>query len=165
MAHTRTGDGFATHLDGTAAALAVLEKRVGRRVNAVRRMRYVHRGAVVDDHGVLELNFSDQVTLCLDAGHDGEKLAVRHGSWIDPFVEPLCEENREVVRTSGKWTAFDIAEDDELWQIVGRTLEGVEPIWGYAHKLVGVRLDVGASTLVARAVADELWLTWEPVGG
>lgn len=149
------------HSDGTAEALALIEKCVGRHVTAVRRVRYVHRGAVLEEHGIVEFTFDDGQVRCLDAGHDGERLTVRDGRWVDPFAEPLSDENREFVRVSGKWTAFEIDERDELWQVVGEVLEDVEPLWQFGHTLVGVGLTFGRLSLVAKVVADTLRLTWE----
>ncbi|WP_446663586.1 hypothetical protein [Flexivirga sp. B27] len=146
--------------DGTATALAVVDECVGQRVSAMRRVRYMYQGAVFSEHGILELSFGRRTSLWMDSGHDGEKLRVCRGRWIDPFAEPLSAENREFVRTSGKWTAFDIDAEDDLGQLIGRSLDRVEPMWMFMGKLVGVRLTFGPSTVVVLSEADELHVTW-----
>lgn len=81
---------------------------IGSRITRVRRVQYVYRGVPDTDFGPFELTFGARVVL-LDNASDGEELRVRTEPWEDPFVEPLSEENRAFVETSGKWTAFDVS--------------------------------------------------------
>lgn len=136
--------------------LTILETCVGRRLTGMRRVRYIHHGSVYSDRGILELSFEAAEPVLVDAGADGETLAVRRGPWVDPFAEPLSEVNREFVERSGKWTAFVIGRGDKLGRIIGRTLDHVEPQSNWTGQICGARLFFGPLMLVAMVGVDEL---------
>lgn len=145
--------------DATVNAESLLKGCVGRTVMAARRIRYVYRGSIRNEHGTLELTFEDGSSICLDAGGDGETLAVTQGPWIDPFAEPLSEVNREFVDRSGKWSAFELSASEMLGQIIGQSVVEVDPRRGFMDKLVGIRFGLVSADLVAIAEADELHVT------
>lgn len=133
-----------------------LEPLVGRVVVGVRRVLYVLRGRNTSAAGPIELTFADGSAVVLDAGSDGEALAVSTERWIDPFVPPLSAENQRYVEASGKWTAFDVSDQEPWAALVGATVDSVEPILTSRDKLIGASIRVGAAVLRAKVEADEL---------
>jgi hypothetical protein len=104
----------------------------------------------------LELTFDDATALLLDGGSDGESLTADQEAWIDPFQEPLSEENEKFVRESGKWTAFDVSDRLPYRRFVGSQLRSVQPITQQSGKLVGARLVFDVGMISVRVSADEL---------
>src|SRR5262245_5812635 len=78
----------------------------GRRIASVARILYEHRGSIESPEGPLELRLDDGSTLLLDAEANGERLRVREGPWVDPFL-PLTDENRSYVEHHGKWSRVE----------------------------------------------------------
>lgn len=136
--------------------LPALEQLVGRVVVGVRRVLYVLRGLNTSTAGPIELTFAGGSAVVLDAGSDGEALAVSTRRWIDPFAPPLSPENQRYVETSGKWTAFDVSDQEPYAALVGATVDSVEPILTSRGKLIGASIRAGATVLRAKVEADEL---------
>ena len=128
----------------------------GRIISHVRRVHYVTPDGAISDDGPIELSVIDYATLPLGVGPDGESLKVDSTSWVDPFREPLSSENREFVASAGKWTVFDVTEDEPTFRFIGQTVLSVTPITNPAGKLTGVRLSTSIGEIVAQVDADEL---------
>jgi hypothetical protein len=133
--------------------LSSLEGRVACRI---RRIRYVVRGEVMPDTGPIEFSFTDGSIVLLDAGPDGEALAVRAAAWIDHFAEPLSIENRQFVEQSGKWTAFDVSAQKPYSRLIGEQIGQVIPIRTLENKIKGVALTTRESTVRVEIEADEV---------
>jgi hypothetical protein len=92
----------------------------------------------------------------LDAGPDGESLAIRRSRWKDPFAEPLSLENRAFVERSGKWTAFDVSNDPLYRELVGQAVSSVEPLLTQTGKVKGATLFTSGGALRSEVEADDL---------
>lgn len=139
-------------------AVRSLTDVIGSRITRVRRVHYVYRGVPDTDFGPLELTFGDRVVL-LDNASDGEELRIRTEPWEDPFVEPLSEEDRAFVETSGKWTVFDVSTAGAFASFTGDVLTSVEPVLAGTGKVTGMILRTSGGGVVRVDVeADELFL-------
>jgi hypothetical protein len=136
----------------TLARLAALRDRT---VNRIRRIRYLAGGQVTTENGPIELTLADGHAVWLDAGPDGEALAVEAGAWPDPFAPPLSPENEEFVARSGKWTAFDVSGDPPYERLVGSRVTAVAPV-RTDGKVTGSRIVTTAGSLYIEVAGDEL---------
>jgi hypothetical protein len=142
-------------MSGSAPAKALTDT-VGKVIVGIRRIRYVVSGNIVSTSGPIELVFRDGSAVTLDAGPDGEALAVSDSRWKDPFEEPLSRENRSFVEQSGKWTAFDVSTEPPYREIIGQTVERVKPLLTPAGKVKGATLFTSAGGLRSEVEADDL---------
>lgn len=94
--------------------------------------------------------------MVLDACGDGESLSVTAGTWSDPFEEPLSEENRAYVEKSGKWTVFEVSDNDPLRRVIGGRVVRVDEIKNPWQKVVGAQIRVGDTTVKVIVDSDEL---------
>jgi hypothetical protein len=102
---------------------------VGRRVIGLRRILYLGPDGVRNDEdGALEISTDDGASVVLDGSADGSSLRWTTGRWLDPFAEPLSDENRRFVESSGKWVAVDVAEWDGYDRLIGQPISAVVPI-------------------------------------
>jgi hypothetical protein len=90
--------------------VSLLSAAVGRTIVAIRRTLYVKPNGAVDDRGPIQVSFDDGRILLFEVGRLGEELAIETGPWIDPFAEPLTDENRSYVQLVGKWTDFEVSK-------------------------------------------------------
>lgn len=128
----------------------------GKKIAAVRRVWYVLRTDVRDSVGAIEFAFADGSAVVLDAGPDGEALAVSAGRWVDHFAPPLSPENERYVEASGKWTAFDVSDQAPYSDLVGVIVEYVEPHLNPEGKLIGATIHAGTSVVRAEVAGDEI---------
>jgi hypothetical protein len=136
-------------------AIRLLEGHLGSSVSRIRRLLYVRKGDVNEKAGPLELAFDDASVFLLDGGSDGESLTADQGAWIDPFQDPLSEDNKRFVLESGKWTAFDVSDRPPYSRFIGSELRSVQPITQPSGKVVGARLVFATGTISVRVSADE----------
>jgi hypothetical protein len=129
---------------------------VGRRVDRVRRVFYVHAGHADIGDGPLEVGFSDGSVRLYGAAGNGEALRVDDEAWVDPFAEPLDDVNRDYVRDVGKWTAFDLSDEEPYSQICGSTVTSVKEIAIPGPVVIGVVIHTTGGRLQAKVNADEL---------
>lgn len=140
--------------------LEVLDAVVGSEAKSVQRVRYVFRGKVDSENGPIQFRFDSNEVRCFDAGPDGEALAVATSPWADPFNEPLSEENRRFIDSSGKWAEFDVSTEAPYSASIGRQLVAHAPIRTADGKLVGLVLDFGGGSITLETHgADELFVT------
>lgn len=128
----------------------------GRTICRIRRIRYVLRGEVISSDGPMEFSFTDDFIVLLDAGPDGEALAVKAAAWTDHFAEPLSNDNREFVEQSGKWTAFDVSAQEPYLRLVGEPIQQVVPVRTPENKISGVALTTPAATLRVETQGDQV---------
>ncbi|GAA0978215.1 hypothetical protein GCM10009555_040790 [Acrocarpospora macrocephala] len=134
---------------------------VGKRLIQVRRAFYEFEGTVERDEGLIELSFSDGVSVRFDVGADGESLATREGPWVDPFAPPHSIENEEYIRTHGKYSAFDVSVEDPYREMIGREVSGVHSvIEQMGHKCSGIVIEFGDLRLLIEVVADGLYVSY-----
>lgn len=122
----------------------------------IRRILYVFRGEVASCAGPIEFGFTDDSVVLLDAGPDGEAMAVKAAAWTDHFAEPLSRENREFVEKSGKWTAFDVSSQNPYSRFIGERIRQVTLIRTPENKIIGVTLATLRSTLRVEIQGDEV---------
>jgi hypothetical protein len=134
----------------------MLRDTTGKTVTGIRRVRYVRGGDVSDDTGPLELEFQDGTSIIVDAGADGEKLTLTPGPWVDPFREPLSEENRRFVESSGKWTLCELTPQDPLRRAIGHQVARVDELRNLADSVVGAHIQLDNLVLQLAADSDEL---------
>lgn len=130
--------------------------RIGRRVIAVARVRYVVEEIVTSDAGPIELIFEDGTTVSIDAGPNGTSLKIRDEPWVDPFAGELSPENEEFVKRAGKWTRFDVSNEEPYAGLVGERLLVVSPVLLPSGITVGVDLEMGNRRLHAEVGGDDL---------
>lgn len=125
----------------------------------VRRICYVRPDGSFDlGEGPIEFTFDEDRTIRLESGADGESLRVWVGRWIDPFGEPMTEENRRFVEQSGKWTAFEVSHEDPYRRLVGQKVRDLTLLLR-SNKVVGVEVILDAALVRAEVHADELMVT------
>jgi len=129
---------------------------IGKMLIGIRRIVYVRQEVVTDSGGPLELTFDDQTSIVFDAAGDGESLAVSSGTWIDPFAEPLSEENRTFIESSGKWTAFSVQAGDPLGRVLGNKILRIDDINNSSEKVVGIQIQAGNMVIQATVDSDAL---------
>ena len=125
---------------------------VGKTLIGIRRIAYVHHGVVTDNGGPLELTFCDQTSIVFDAAGDGESLVVSSGAWIDPFAEPISQENRTFIENSGKWTAFNVQADDSFGRVLGNQILQINNINNSSEKTIGIQIQIG--DMVIQVIVD-----------
>ena len=129
-------------------------------VASIRRLHYVYLDRIDRRKGPIEFAFRDGRVLRLDAGPDGEALAVFTVPWVDPFRSPLSPENAEFVAQSGKWEAFDVSADYPSSDLILSPVTEFVPIRTPRGKLVGVVVVTPAGSLkIETHGADEIWVT------
>jgi hypothetical protein len=126
-------------------------------IASIRRLHHVYLDAIDRGKGPIEFTFSDGRVLRLDAGPDGEALAIFTRPWVDPFQSP---ENAEFVARSGKWTEFDVSADSPYSGLILSPVTDFVPIRSPSGKLVGVVVVTLAGSLkIETHGADEIWVT------
>lgn len=138
----------------------VLELVIGHTVARVGQILYEYNGVTNHSDCMLQLTMENGATILLSGGSDGASLRVSDEPWIDYFAEPLSEENREFVRTSGKWTCFDVSGQEHMAKLVGATLHAARPICDGANNIRGVQLEVDTIYLNYVVEGDEGFLIW-----
>jgi hypothetical protein len=134
----------------------LLSSLQGRVVKQIRKVRYTLRGKVTSDAGPIEITFTDDSIVLLDAGPDGEALAVKLTAWVDYFAEPLSIENRRFVEQSGKWAAFDVSDQEPYSRFIKERVGQVIPIRTVENKIKGVTLATAQCSFRVEIEADEV---------
>ncbi|MCA2210896.1 MULTISPECIES: hypothetical protein [Nocardia] len=129
---------------------------------AVRRMFYVLGDEVDRSEGPIEFTFHNGATLLLDSGVDGSELRIRSAPWRDPF-EPLVDPvNIEYVAESGKYTAFDVTDEEPYSAFTGRRVDAVSVVPLPDGRPRAATLYLGEAVVKAETVADEVIVTLVP---
>jgi len=128
-------------------------------IKRIRRVLYVGPDGTVSPRGPVELSFADGTTLLLDSGPDGEALKADTATWVDPFKEPLTEDNRRFISKSGKWTAFDVTEEELFSRLIEQTILQVLLVTTMEGKITGVMFQSSGGRLHAQVEGDELALS------
>jgi hypothetical protein len=135
-----------------------LASYVGDTVSRVSRLRYRVGDQVVSaaNEGSVELTFSSGATLFCESGPDGETLRTQDTPWVDPFAGPMSPENEEYVRTSGKWSRYDVSAEQPFADLLGRQVTDIATVTGTSGKRYGLVLNVSGHLLALYVNADEL---------
>jgi hypothetical protein len=137
---------------------------VGKRITHVARVLYEYRGEVDPGDGALELGLDGQ-TLLLDGESDGERLRVSEQPWVDPFEEPLSEENRRFVETHGKWRRVDCSRSDVYSGLLGQVITDACALNNKFGTLAGLRISVPTAGIWFVVDGDESHVYWaQPIG-
>jgi len=131
---------------------------VGDTVSRVSRLRYQVGDDIVSgaNEGAVEITFGNGGTLFCESGPDGDTIRTQDTPWVDPFAGPLSPENEEYVRTSGKWTRYDVSGEKPFADLIGRRVADIAPVTGTTGKRYGLVLNVSGYLLALYANADEL---------
>jgi hypothetical protein len=133
-----------------------VDELVGKTIRRVRRVHYVDPSGEPDiGSGFIELSSDDGFVALFDSGADGESIRGEAREWVDPFTEPLTDENREFVRRHGKWTVFDRSGAAGYAQVVGNTVVAVH-LTHAAEKVVGLDIMLDRCFVSLEVRADEL---------
>jgi len=93
-----------------------------------KRLSYVYKGERCPPEGDLELVFEGGRILLLEGAGDGTTLRLQSDGWEDPFREPLSPEQRAYVDEYGKWTLFNVSDNEPYSAAIGSRLKGHIPI-------------------------------------
>jgi len=136
------------------------ERIRGRTILGFRRILLVFEGNVLSSDGPIEFTFSDGSAVCLDAGGDGEVLAMKPATWVDPFNGELTLDPEEWLRVHGRWTAFDVSREEQYRHLLGQPASVTEVERLDDGKPVGVEICVGDFAIEARTFgADDLFVS------
>ena len=148
-----------------AEVFSRIQSAVGRRIGRVERVFYTHGGTVDRTRGILQLGFDDGTSMHFRGGPDGASVVVETAQWSDPFAAPLSSENREFIEKSGKWTLFDVSNDDPYRELIGEELDSAEPLLHESGAIVsGVRLRIGTATVLFQIEDDEEFVSFGDSG-
>ncbi len=118
------------------SARSLLEDLQGKRLLRARRIFYTVDGEAEQSEGPIELHFDSDV-IVLDVASDGEALKVTRSAWQDPFDLAPTADNAEFIATSGKWTAFDVSDDERYAPALNAAISSVRLLQTDSGKLVG----------------------------
>ncbi len=136
--------------------LLSLQACTGRTITGIRRVWFEIRGQYDQTVGPLEITFDDGATVVLDAAANGQSLVVKMGTWDDPFEGKMTPENRQFVRSSGKWSAVDVRHESPYGDLIGERLTGVTPISVGQDDVTGAIMTIGKHEVRAEVEADNL---------
>jgi hypothetical protein len=138
---------------------------VGRKLKRIARILYEHRRHVNRVDGALELHFDDGSVVLLDALGNGDCLRVRSQRWIDPFGEPLSDENEHYVESHGKWKWVDDSSETAYAAMIENTVSSVSLLANEFGSIAGVRISTTDAALWFFVAGDECHVAWaHPIG-
>lgn len=161
-----------------------LSAMVGKTIRSVQRVFYTIGNDVQRNEGPLQLELDDGSAILFQSGSNGQDLVVKPQRWRDPFAGALSPENRQYVEQYGKWSLFDVSEEDPYASLRGNQVNSVQEIdlrehskeegfpvdravaegWGIDFEtVVGVLLTVDGLLIRAESIMDELRVDIEPV--
>jgi hypothetical protein len=137
----------------------ILSKYIEVKIARIFRLKYEVNGRIVSGNdGSVEIVFDDGALLRVDSGPSGDTVRLRDDPWSDPFSGQLSRENEEFVRKAGKWTRFDMSDDEQFADLIGRDISDIAPVSGSGseRKLYGVVLNVSGDLVALYCAADQL---------
>lgn len=102
-------------------AESLLVALVGCSVQVIARRFYTLGPEVDDTRGALHLAFSSDRVLNVDTAADWT-LVLADEPWVEPFREPLSDDNRRFIEAGGRWTAHDVSAQEPYRDLVGSRL-------------------------------------------
>lgn len=139
-----------------ASSFGHISNVLDRQITRIRRINYLNPDGTRDvSQGPIECVFDGAIVMRLESSSDGASLRLRVGEWVDPFAEPISDENRAFVRSSGKWTAYDVSEDRGYREMIGHSIR-VTNLFTMNDLIIGLELTAGGVLLRAEVGADEL---------
>lgn len=137
--------------------VAELERIEGDTISRVRRLRYEFPLGEPGQDGDLELTFEGGT--CLLFHSVGERLVLLAEPWEDPFKGPLSPENEEFIRHSGKWTAYDVGNENEYVGLVGSVVRRAY------ESVPGSSVDIRTDQMTIRVAAEgDETCVWREIG-
>ena len=137
---------------------------IGKRIEALARVLYEYEGHIEGDEGALELVL-DGETFLFEADADGEGLRLREQAWMDPFEEPLSDENRAYVEEYGRWCRVDCSRTKPYVDLCGQKITDACALLNEFGKVGGVRISVSTRSMWFAVQADESYVYWTPPTG
>lgn len=117
-------------------------------------------GEIEDDDVELEIVFQKSSCLLLSSASDGERVHIRREPWVDPYYEPISDENREFIQESGKWSLFLANDHPSFASVIGKRINNVEKIHNEFGVLAGLAIDFQEKTLCFCVYCDEGKIFW-----
>lgn len=135
--------------------LSAAPELVGRTIERIRRLHHTFQSDADASDGAIELTFADgSVILCDATAH--WTLQFFDTAWIDPFPEPPSDEDRAHVDRYGRWTAYDVTDQEPYRALVGETVREAIPQLNDLHELSGLMIRTTAAALDLKMWAGEL---------
>ena len=152
-------------MDGSMTPHRYLPKDlIGRRITGVARVFYEYRGLIEEGDGAVELTLDGEPIL-FEGDGDGERLRVREQAWIDPFEEPLSEENREFVEEHGRWRRVDCSGTKPYADLCAHKIIDACDLVNRFNRVAGVRISVSTASMWFVVDCDESYVFWaHPIG-
>jgi hypothetical protein len=142
-------------MDGSGVRLPFsLDEVAGTRILSAHRVLYRGVDGRYSDYGALELCVGAR-TLLFDGAADGESLRVHDRPWVDPFAEPMSEENRRYVQEHGKWERVDCSAEKPYEDFIGQEITDVIALVNEFGRIAGVRISVRNCSLWFAVDGDE----------
>jgi hypothetical protein len=138
-----------------AHRLATAPEMVGRQITGVRRLHYVFQGEVNASDGAIELAFSDGSVVMCEAAADWT-IEFHDAAWMEPFAEPLTDEDRVYLERYGRWSAYDVTAQAPYSWLIGETILQVIPQFNDLLELTGMLVRTQAAILDLQVWAGEL---------
>jgi hypothetical protein len=135
--------------------LGALPELVGRTIERVRRIHYTFQGDTNKSDGAIELTFDDGSVVLCDTAADWS-LQFFGTAWLDPFPEPLSDEDRSHVARYGQWVALDVTAQPQYGGLVGETVRQAIPQYNELLELTGLLIRTGTAVLDLQMWAGEL---------
>jgi hypothetical protein len=128
---------------------------VGREIARIRRLHYLFQGEVNTSDGPIELTFADGSVLMCDAAVDWT-LEFFGAAWVDPIREPLSESDLAYVDRYGRWSQYDVTEQEPYKPLTGQTVRQAIPQFNELLELTGLLIRTDDCLLDLQMWAGEL---------
>ena len=138
-----------------ANRLSTTPELVGREITRIRRLHYVFQGEVNASDGPIELSFAEGPVVMCDAAADWT-LEFYGAAWVDPFPEPLSESDRGYVDRYGRWSAYDVTEQQPYSGLAGKTVQQAIPQYNELLEMTGLLVRTDEVILDLQLWAGEL---------
>lgn len=138
----------------------LLCRAIGDRVREMHRLFFQWQGELDRRKGDLTLVYESGKVFRFSGTPHGYGLRVDYDRWVDPFAEPLDEENRQWVEQCGKLVEVCVNEEDEWRSFIGRKLVQVGELVYIPHEEVAglsLRFENNLALFVINLI-DEVWV-------
>ena len=119
----------------------LIKPYLSKHIITISRICYVYKNETDFETGPLELKFTGNMVLHLTGKGDGERLAVNNAHWRDPFAQPLDTDTQEYVQKHGKWTLFDMSDQQPYDRFLGQPLDSLRFIRNQFGTIAGLEMN------------------------
>ena len=135
--------------------LSTAPELVGRKIERIKRLHYASQGETNTSDGAIELTFADGSVIMCDTAADWT-LQFFGAAWVDPFPEPISDEERSYMDRYGKWVVADVTDQAPYRALVGETISQVIPQFNDLLELSGLVIRTDTAVLDLQMWAGEL---------